>query len=273
MKAKEKQYVINNTDLLSEWNFEKNAPLGYDPHKITTGSSKKVWWRCKKGHEWQTSVSHRSNGRRCPKCFGETKTSFPEQAIFFYLRQATTTYNRYIVAPKTEIDVFLPEYKIGIEYDGAYFHKGEKSEQREKRKQEKLDQLGITLIRLRELEGQTSKYTVFLTPGANDIELTSALKELMDLISNISQISLDMDINIKRDRNRIYEQYIQGEKEKSLAIVNPELAKEWHPTKNGILSPEHFRIHSNHKIWWQCEKGHEWEAVINSRKNGVGCPY
>ena len=47
-----------------------------------------------------------------------------EQTIFFYLRQLTTAYNRYIVAPKTEIDVYLPEYKIGIEYDGDYFHKG-----------------------------------------------------------------------------------------------------------------------------------------------------
>ena len=46
-----------------------------------------------------------------------------------------------------EIDIYLPEYKIGIEYDGAYFHKGDTAEKRERRKQEKFDKLGITLVR------------------------------------------------------------------------------------------------------------------------------
>ena len=45
------------------------------------------------------------------------------------------------------IDIYLPEYKIGIEYDGAYFHKGDTAEKRKRRKQEKLDKLGISLIR------------------------------------------------------------------------------------------------------------------------------
>ena len=31
-------------------------------------SSKKVWWRCSKGHEWQTIVKDRNNGNRCPYC-------------------------------------------------------------------------------------------------------------------------------------------------------------------------------------------------------------
>jgi hypothetical protein len=30
---------------------------------------------------------------------------------------------------------------------------------------------------------------------------------------------------------------------------------------------------SNKKFWWQCEKGHQWQANVNSRTNGVGCPY
>ena len=65
-------------------------------------------------------------------------------------------------------------------------------------------------------------------------------------------------------------QYIQSEKG-TLAVVNPVLAKEWHPTKNGALLPEFVSAHSNKKVWWQCEKGHEWEAVINSRNKGHGC--
>ncbi|MCI6567534.1 MAG: zinc-ribbon domain-containing protein [Dysosmobacter sp.] len=26
------------------------------------------------------------------------------------------------------------------------------------------------------------------------------------------------------------------------------------------------------RVWWQCERGHEWQAVIFSRVQGAGCP-
>jgi len=26
------------------------------------------------------------------------------------------------------------------------------------------------------------------------------------------------------------------------------------------------------KVWWMCEKGHEWQAVVYSRNKGKGCP-
>lgn len=255
--------------LAKEWHPTQNEHL--TPQDVVVGSNKKVWWQCERGHEWQTSVSHRSNGRRCPKCFGESKTSFPEQAIFFYLRRVTTAYNRYLVDSKTEIDIYLPDYKIGIEYDGAYFHKGEAAEQREKRKQEKLDKLGITLIRVRELEGKTSEYTIYSKPGADDAELTKTVKNLFALVTRLIQIAFDADVDIARDRNKIYEQYIQSEKENSLAVVNPELTLEWHTEKNGVLLPEFVSVHSNIKVWWKCKEGHEWQASVNTRNKGHGC--
>lgn len=29
---------------------------------------------------------------------------------------------------------------------------------------------------------------------------------------------------------------------------------------------------SNRKVWWVCEKGHEWQATVRSRVSGAGCP-
>ena len=57
-----------------------------------------------------------------------------------------------------------------------------------------------------------------------------------------------------------------------LATLYPEVAKEWHPTKNTTLPSEYLPF-SNKKVWWICDKGHEWEAVIGQRVNGTGCPY
>src|SRR5262245_28146044 len=59
-----------------------------------------------------------------------------------------------------------------------------------------------------------------------------------------------------------------------LSVTNPQLAAEWHPTKNGDLRPEDVVAGSNKKVWWKCPKAddHEWEAVIASRAGGTGCP-
>jgi len=61
-----------------------------------------------------------------------------------------------------------------------------------------------------------------------------------------------------------------------LATLNPELAKEWHPTLNGDLTPYNITVNSNKDIWWQCKDTpkHVWSIKISSR-NGMktGCPY
>ena len=57
-----------------------------------------------------------------------------------------------------------------------------------------------------------------------------------------------------------------------LATTAPLLAAEWHPTLNGNLSPSNVKAGSNKKVWWQCLYGHEWEAAINCRHHGNGCP-
>ena len=59
-----------------------------------------------------------------------------------------------------------------------------------------------------------------------------------------------------------------------LATINPKLAKEWHPIKNGSLTPYNVTKASSKEVWWQCEKGHEWETYIYNRHcNDSGCPY
>jgi very-short-patch-repair endonuclease len=66
--------------------------------------------------------------------------------------------------------------------------------------------------------------------------------------------------------------------ETCLATLNSEVAKQWHPTKNGILTPYDVSEKSQRKVWWLCDKGelcvHEWTAVIKNRtSNKSGCPF
>lgn len=57
-----------------------------------------------------------------------------------------------------------------------------------------------------------------------------------------------------------------------LATKAPEIAKQWHPTKNGDLRPEDAAVCSNKKVWWICDKGHGWRASGKVRTRGHGCP-
>ena len=57
-----------------------------------------------------------------------------------------------------------------------------------------------------------------------------------------------------------------------LATIYPELVPQWHPSKNGALRPTDVMPGTRRKVWWQCEKGHEWQAAVSSRAAGRGCP-
>lgn len=59
----------------------------------------------------------------------------------------------------------------------------------------------------------------------------------------------------------------------TLAEANPELAAQWHPTKNGGLTPETMGVQSSRKVWWLGECGHEWQASVVNRTHGTLCPY
>ena len=66
--------------------------------------------------------------------------------------------------------------------------------------------------------------------------------------------------------------FIPGEND--LASLFPHIAAQWHPTRNGDLTPEKVTPGSNKKVWWQCEQGHEYEAQIVGRTNRTyNCPY
>jgi hypothetical protein len=77
-------------------------------------------------------------------------------------------------------------------------------------------------------------------------------------------------MNAKREEKRIADGVPL---EKSLPALYPNLIKEWdyqHNSKN----PEEFTAYSSSKVWWNCEKGHNWEASIGKRTGyGRGCPY
>jgi hypothetical protein len=54
-------------EVAAEWS-DRNLPLL--PSMVTAFANRKVWWKCNKGHEWNTLISTRSYGSKCPYCSG-----------------------------------------------------------------------------------------------------------------------------------------------------------------------------------------------------------
>ena len=64
---------FNKMHLLDEWDATKNEGLTFK--NISYGSKKKVWWRCKNGHQWETPVYVRTSANAsCPYCTGRLRT-------------------------------------------------------------------------------------------------------------------------------------------------------------------------------------------------------
>ena len=65
----------------------------------------------------------------------------------------------------------------------------------------------------------------------------------------------------------------------TIDVTHPEVAAQWHPTLNGDLKPSDVTAGCNKKMWWKCPKKcpegceHVWEASLNNRCKGRGCPY
>jgi rubrerythrin len=63
-------------------------------------------------------------------------------------------------------------------------------------------------------------------------------------------------------------------RERSLAVLRPDLAAELHPTRNGALDPYSLGASANQNIWWRCSNcRREWQARVTGRSHSPrGCP-
>lgn len=260
--------------LAQEWHPTKNGSL--KPEDIAPYSCKKVWWKCKRGHEWQATVSNRYQGRNCKQCSNELRTSFPEQSIVFYLSQKFNIQSRSKING-WEIDILLPDYDIGIEYDGIAYHDRLALEDREKCKNDAFKEVGLDLIRVKESYEHSGIIgdTVYFIVDHKYNNLEHALSDLLRVISKKTCISTeDIKIDLEEDRIEIYNNYIGYIKEHSFAEKFPNLLYLWGYEENGELRPDMVTPYSNKKVWWHCPicNGKWLESIINVAK-GNRCPF
>jgi DNA-directed RNA polymerase subunit RPC12/RpoP len=273
--------ATTHPEIAKEWHPTKNKDL--TPQKVTYGSNKKVWWLCRKGHEYQATIGHRTCGvgTNCPICNSGRQTSFAEQAVYYYVKKLyPDAINRYTATflGRMELDIFIPSINYAIEYDGEPWHKGDAKLKREEKKYELCKTKNIKLVRFREEEAPLSAFIADTQFCRDRLYEHSTLEHTIQLLLerlNFKGIGCPLDVNIERDKYEILK-YKYELKKDTLLDKFPDVAREWHPTKNGELKPSMFKAGTDHKVWWLCPTcGYEYEAAINKRatnKNPTACP-
>lgn len=284
-EKKEKQYVSNNAHLIAEWDWKKNE--GLDPNVITCGSKKKAWWICSVcSHTWESTVKNRSTGRDCPKCAkikrvtarnqkrirskGSLATENPELA-----KEWHPTKNGIL----TPADVTSTSKK-NVWWLGKCSH--EWSAQIGNRT---INKTGCpycagrrVLVGFNDLSTTHPALAKEWHPTRNEDlqpqQVTAACKKN---IWWIGECGHEWDAYIYNRKKGHGCPYCSGRKVltgyNDCETTHPELAKQWHPAKNGTLTPRTVAAGTKKKIWWICEKGHEWFAQGSSRVQNHNCPY
>ena len=269
--------------IAAEWHPTKNDPLR--PEDAQPQSNKRVWWLCARGHEWQTRIQTRALGRNCPYC--SPQTSRAELRVLAEVGQLLQPVQHRAKVSRREVDVLLPAHRIAIEVDG-WHHRNK--EDKDRAKNLALQQAGMTVLRVRDKNlGRLSRDDV-----AVDFRDGITLRNIQSLVRRILRVAGSRLAVPERERLRAYlgrrdflneggfqklAEVLPGPlASRSLEGIAPELARQWHPTRNSSrLNPDNISAYSRATVWWQCASGHEWRASPHDRLNGgrkpIGCPY
>jgi len=270
-----------DANLLLEWDYEKNGDL--NPLQLTPGSNKKVWWKCSLGHEWETKICTRSEQHtNCPYCggykvlkgFNDLATTHPELVKEW-------DYEKNIITPDMAKSTVKYWWKClkGHSWQADVHHR----------------KMGRGCPICKNILGADKR-----SKPSRGNDLATVNPDLAYEWNYEKNGSLKpQDVAVKANK-KVWWRCKQGHEWlevvyarssnhtgcpicsnhrlligfNDLATKRPDLAAEWHPTKNGDLKPTDVFSSEGRKVWWLCKNGHAYEASINTRNSiNTGCPY
>lgn len=273
----------NHPDLLEQWDKKRNGIL--DPYSLSSTYHPNVWWVCTENpkHRWQASPAYRARtDTGCPYCNNRIVTKenslaglYPEVAKLWH-KKKNGVLKPTEVAPKTNKTVWWkcdkgPDHEwqaqIGsrVHGNGCPFCCGLKFSVTQT--------LAWNYPKVAKqwhptLNGTATPKTVRIKSNKpywwqcsryDDHAWTS---KIMARVNSLNSCTLCARLKVSSKNN--------------IAASYPEVAKEWHPTKNKGITPKEVAPKSNTKFFWKCSKNsrHVWETTPNNRiGRKTGCPF
>lgn len=282
--------AVRRPDLLEEWDWERNDELGLDPYKLTCGSGKKVHWICKEcGHHYPAYPYRRSRGSGCIKCAKRNKASNRHESLAIERPDLAEEWHPELNDGLTPDDVTTGSEKkvwwLCPEHNHAY----------------------EAQVKARANQGTGCPICAGkqVLPGFNDLATKNpevAAEWHPERNSDVTPDQVAWSTHVKywwicrnhdvpveweaSPHNRCHgegcpscgaarsnaDRMIPDDGD-SLADKYPHIAAQWHPSKNGKLSPSDFKCRSSKKVWWRCPAcGYEWKSAIAGRTSqDSGC--
>ncbi|MCP5046842.1 MAG: zinc-ribbon domain-containing protein [bacterium] len=259
------------------WHPEKNGDRTLD--RFSHKSAGKVWWKCEKGHEWYATIYSMRYKPRCRICYPGKRTS-PDYNLAVkkprLARQWHPTKNGTLtpsdIAPYSAQEVWW-KCRNGHEWIAKPVNRRIQPycphcRLEKRRKSYHLEVMVPEIVSLWHPSKNGDRKPSDFTPGSIE-KVWWKCEKGHEFERGIGSMKNNQTCPVCNK--------IQRNAKHNLLVQNPELAREWHPVKNGDLTPDKVRPHSEVKVWWLCPNGHEYQATLGNRNRGGGkgrgCPY
>lgn len=265
-----REKITDRVDLITQWDFAKNE---LDPSQLSVGSDKRAWWKCDKGHSWDNKISKQQDAG-CPYCsnhrilpgFNDLQTKNPGIAVEW-------AYEKNKLLPSQ----VMPGSEIKVWWKCSKGH------------------LWQALVMNRNSGGGCPYCAGKITlAGFNDLQTRNPalaaewVYEKNKLMPSQVTPGSNKKVWWKCDKGHLWQAFVcsrthgqgcpycVGKKVlagfNDLQTINPALAAEWGHEKNDLM-PSQVTAGSTKRVWWKCNKGHEWKSAVAPRNAGNKCPY
>ncbi|GIJ10563.1 zinc-ribbon domain-containing protein [Micromonospora andamanensis] len=269
----------------AEWHPTLNGDRRADD--VTAFSNKPAWWRCQQDpdHEWEVSPKNRNSGSTgCPFCAN---------------KRVSPTNNLAVLHPELAAQ-FDPALNGGVTADQIVAGSGRPANWRCPAGPDHVWTLpvaarttldaGCPACHSRQLSVTNSLSTRFPDVAAHWHPIRNGDRTPDHVIGTSSTVRAWWICDHGPDHEwetQVHQRTVVGtgcpccagsqlSVTNSLAARFPALAKQWHRSRNGDLTPDRILAGSRSSAWWQCPKGpdHEWAATLDKRtgREATGCP-
>lgn len=130
----------------------------------------KLRLQCIKGHQFLMRYNDFQQGQRCPLCKNINGGSKPEKVITEHVKSIYSgsilendrnQIKNYWTGKNLELDIWLPEMKKAIEYNGEYWHNNDKVKWYDEMKKKQCFKKGINILVIKEQELINDRYNIF----------------------------------------------------------------------------------------------------------------
>ena len=276
-----KELVDELNEDLNGWNIRPNYREG------------RLWFCCPKGHLYRAWVHNRTGrGDGCSQCSQRKRTSFMEQAIFFYLKKCSRGVQNNQIHQGDSIDVLIEEIKTVVEYNSLYYHMRVRDEWEAEALERSLDKyqrlsryyrIFVVTEWEREAEALDEIDSPLICPILVPVyaytkkTLSVYNQKILELLRQVFPNGESYPrVDIQRDELEILAQYVSGSVEHSFQDQHPQLAKDWDWQRNGTLMPNMFAPNVPYKFYWVCRScGRSYQMSMSNRQkvNPDTCPF